>query len=34
MENVQQLEINFACNKVSKRCYIQSAFAIPDAENN
>lgn len=26
----KQLEIDFVCNKGSKRCYIQSAFAIPD----
>lgn len=27
-----QLEIDFVCNKGSKRYYIQSAYAIPDAE--
>ena len=26
----KQLEIDFVCNKGSKRYYIQSAFAIPD----
>ena len=26
----KQLEIDFVCDKGSKRCYIQSAFAIPD----
>ena len=26
----KQLEIDFVCNKGSKRCYIQSAFALPD----
>ncbi|MDO4283942.1 MAG: ATP-binding protein [Eubacteriales bacterium] len=26
----KQLEIDFVCNKGSKRCYIQSAYAIPD----
>ena len=26
----RQLEIDFVCNKGSKRCYIQSAFALPD----
>ena len=26
----KQLEIDFVCNKASKRYYIQSAFAIPD----
>ena len=28
----KQLEIDFVCNKGSRRCYIQSAFAIPDRE--
>lgn len=28
----KQLEIDFVCNMASKRYYIQSAFAIPDAE--
>ncbi len=28
----RQLEIDFVCNKGSKRCYIQSAFAMPDTE--
>jgi uncharacterized protein len=27
-----KLEIDFVVNKVNKRCYIQSAFAIPDEE--
>ena len=27
----KQLEIDFVCNKGSKRCYIQSAFSIPDS---
>ena len=26
----KQLEIDFVCNKASKRYYIQSAYAIPD----
>ena len=26
----KQLEIDFVCNKGSKRCYIQSAFSLPD----
>ena len=26
----KQLEIDFVCNKGSGRCYIQSAYAIPD----
>lgn len=26
----KQLEVDFVCNKGSKRCYIQSAYAIPD----
>ena len=26
----KQLEINFVCNKASKRYYIQSAYSIPD----
>ena len=28
----KQLEIDFVANKGSKRCYIQSAYAMPDAE--
>lgn len=28
----KQLEIDFVCNKKSKRYYIQSAFSIPDTE--
>ncbi|MCM1271777.1 MAG: ATP-binding protein [Ruminococcus flavefaciens] len=28
----KQLEVDFVCNKASKRYYVQSAFAIPDAE--
>ena len=28
----KQLEVDFVCNKGSRRCYIQSAFAIPDRE--
>lgn len=28
----EQLEIDFVCNMASRRYYIQSAFAIPDAE--
>lgn len=28
----KQLEVDFVCNKGSKRYYIQSAFAIPDNE--
>ncbi len=28
----QQLEVDFVCNKGSKRYYIQSAFSIPDGE--
>ena len=28
----KQLEVDFVCNKGSKRYYIQSAFAIPDEE--
>ncbi|MBQ3005651.1 MAG: ATP-binding protein [Clostridia bacterium] len=28
----KQLEVDFVCNKVSKRYYIQSAFSIPDNE--
>lgn len=28
----KQLEVDFVCNKASKRYYIQSAFAIPDNE--
>lgn len=28
----KQLEVDFVCNKGSKRCYIQSAFAIPNHE--
>lgn len=28
----KRLEVDFVCNKGSKRYYIQSAFAIPDAE--
>lgn len=28
----KRLEVDFVCNKASKRYYIQSAFAIPDAE--
>ena len=28
----KQLEVDFVCNKASKRYYIQSAFAIPDSE--
>lgn len=28
--NRKQLEVDFICNKASKRYYIQSAFAIPD----
>ena len=27
-----QLEIDFICNKGSKRCYVQSAFALPTVE--
>ena len=27
----RQLEVDFVCNQGSKRYYIQSAFAIPDA---
>ena len=27
-----KLEVDFVCNKGSQRCYIQSAFAIPDRE--
>jgi len=30
--NKKQLEIDFVCSKASKRYYIQSAFALPDAE--
>ncbi|MFZ1760638.1 MAG: ATP-binding protein, partial [Ruminococcus bromii] len=26
------LEVDFVCNKGSKRYYVQSAFAIPDSE--
>ena len=26
----RQLEVDFVCNKGSRRCYIQSAYAIPD----
>ena len=26
----KQLEVDFVCNLGSKRCYIQSAYAIPD----
>ena len=26
----KQLEIDFICNKASKRYYVQSAFSIPD----
>ncbi len=26
----KQLEVDFVCNKASKRYYVQSAFAIPD----
>lgn len=29
----RQLEVDFACNKGSKRYYVQSAFAIPDEAN-
>ena len=28
----KQLEVDFVCNKGSKRYYVQSAFAIPDTE--
>lgn len=28
----KQLEVDFVCNKGPKRCYIQSAYAIPDRE--
>lgn len=28
----KQLEVDFVCNKGSKRYYIQSAFAMPDRE--
>lgn len=28
----EQLEVDFVCNKGSKRYYVQSAFAIPDSE--
>jgi len=28
----RQLEIDFVCNKGSRRCYVQSAFRIPDRE--
>lgn len=28
----KQLEVDFVCNKVSKRFYIQSAYALPDKE--
>ena len=28
----KQLEVDFVCNKASKRYYIQSAFSIPDSE--
>ena len=28
----KQVEIDFVCNKGSKRYYIQSAYAIPDQE--
>lgn len=28
----KQLEVDFVCNKASKRYYIQSAFALPDSE--
>lgn len=28
----KQLEVDFVCNKGSKRYYVQSAFALPDAE--
>ena len=28
----KQLEIDFVCNKGSKRCYIQSALSLPDKE--
>lgn len=29
----KQLEVDFVCNKGSKRYYVQSAFSIPDNEN-
>lgn len=33
MENIRkQLEVDFVCNKGSKRYYIQSAFAVPSSE--
>lgn len=32
MESAKQLEFDFVCTKGSKRCYIQSAYAIPDQE--
>jgi predicted AAA+ superfamily ATPase len=28
----RQLEVDFVCNKGSKRCYIQSAYSLPTAE--
>ena len=28
----KQLEVDFVCNKGSKRYYIQSAYALPDKE--
>ena len=28
----KQLEVDFVCNKVSKRFYIQSVYALPDKE--
>ena len=28
----KQLEVDFVCNKGSKRFYIQSAYALPDKE--
>jgi len=28
----KQLEIDFACNKGSKRYYVQSAYSLPDEE--
>ena len=28
----RQLEVDFVCNKGSKRCYIQSAYSLPTQE--
>ena len=32
LQKRKRLEIDFVCNKASKRYYIQSAFALPDSE--